>query len=190
MTNPTKLQIDRVGAFARVSLGELDEAIPGPSSSIVTALDRVLAACGGWQPDQAVLVAHWHDDSSPALSRAVASWKVRRWFFGSSVLVFSEIARRQELAHAIAIGWRLPRLLLLVADSAAEHALASSADGVRDLFEPELPSPLLQIPFAAVIFGFYHQRWISTFAPPTKGLELARDLLTHVPGLREVHDAL
>ena len=78
-----------------------------------------------------------------------------------------------------------------------EHGIALRRDGVTAsvedapaLSEKELPSVLLEMSPSAVIFGFYHQRWMSAFVPAADGAEVTEGLITSFPTIQEVRDEL
>lgn len=85
-----KLQIDRLGAFVRVSLGELTEVAPTSASPIMQALSTVVDHCGGWEPGRSVLVGHWAEPANAAFVRRVVSATVRTSLLGSSTFALSE----------------------------------------------------------------------------------------------------
>ena len=186
-----KLQIDRLGAFVRVSLGEHTEAAPTSASPIVQALSKVVDHCGGWEPGRSVLVGHWAEPANAAFVRRVVSATVRTSLLGSSTFALSEVGRREVLEDALVCSWQLPRLLVVIADLAVEETLQRLPSRAwTDLFEKELPSVLLEMSPSAVIFGFYHQRWMSAFVPAADGAEVTEGLITSFPTIQEVRDEL
>lgn len=187
-----KLQIDRLGAFVRVSLGEHAEAAPTSASPIVQASSKVVDHCGGWEPGRSVLVGHWAaEPANAAFVRRVVSATVRTSLLASSTFALSEVGRREELEDALVCSWQLPRLLVVIADHAVEDTLQRLPSRAwTDLFENELPRVLLETSPSAVIFGFYHQRWMSAFVPAAEGARVTEGLITSFPTIQEVRDEL
>lgn len=173
----TKLQVDLVDGFCRLSVGEFSEAFPR-TSPLVSMLALLVDALGGWRPTRSVLIGHWSHEVRTAEWRQVALFPYRCSLFQSSAIRISEVPDLRALPDAIECGWDLPRLLLCVVDESSEYEIASlQSRQWRSVFEEEIPALLLSMHLSMLVLGFYHQRWISTYASKSEGRRLVGNLV-------------
>lgn len=165
----TKIQLDDVSGFHRLSLGEFCEEFPS-TSQLVPALHLLMSELGCWRPERLVVVAHWKDDGATLGWRQISSFRHPRSLFRSEQINLSELPSSTELAKALSESWALPRLLLLVAPRHSEDALRQISDREwSKVLDDEIPAPLLALRLPLLILGFYHQAWISAYAPSPLG---------------------
>jgi hypothetical protein len=185
------LQVDQVRGFRRLSLGEYDEAFPA-RSPLIAVLDFLLASLDAWRPSFSVVVAHWGDETSASKWCRIGEFSYRRSPFQSSKIELSTLPDRSAFPGAVESGWRIPRLLVCAVNRSSEAEFAAISQSEWEaIFRDEIPSKLLDLNPLMLVFGFYHQRWISTYLSDMGSAALVQETLSRFESeLTQVDDQL